>query len=269
MSRKTEESNLKPPAVRECESAEGVEAARDRQSGRTNPKKVEKKAALRVQGKGKVGDTMTKPKRIAKVTPGIKLVDDSLLLTTNSVKGENASVKNIITADPAILSAEAEFQEQELVPSVGAAVGSKTHPGLVAAGDLVLDHKPRILFAEDSIEQKEEPEVDTLAKQTEVPADLEMRPTTEPQRRSILKRLAGALVWARKHMGYSPARKRLRVCETVSLGEKRFVAVIEVDGEQFLVGGAASSVATLARLEPSPQFAEVLRRRWAQDPIQA
>lgn len=81
--------------------------------------------------------------------------------------------------------------------------------------------------------------------------------------------LAAASNWVRKLMGSRHSRKRLRVCESVSLGEKRFVAVIEVDGEQFLVGGASSSVATLARLAPSQEFSEVLKRRWAQDPVQA
>jgi hypothetical protein len=85
----------------------------------------------------------------------------------------------------------------------------------------------------------------------------------------ILSWLAGAWNWMRQQLGSRQSRKRLRVCESVSLGEKRFVAVIEVDGEQFLVGGASSSVATLARLAPSQEFSAVLQRRWAQDPVQA
>ena len=60
-------------------------------------------------------------------------------------------------------------------------------------------------------------------------------------------------------------KKRLRVCESVSLGEKRFVAVIQVDGEQFLVGGSSSSVATLAHLERSREFSDVFQRRCEQD----
>jgi flagellar biogenesis protein FliO len=58
------------------------------------------------------------------------------------------------------------------------------------------------------------------------------------------------------------AKKRLRVCETVSLGEKRFIAVIQVDGEQFLVGGSSSSVSTLAHLEQPHGFPEALRRSY-------
>jgi len=81
--------------------------------------------------------------------------------------------------------------------------------------------------------------------------------------------LAEVWNWTRKQLSSCQTKKRLRVCETVSLGEKRFVSVIEVDGEQFLVGGASSSVATLARLEPSPEFSEVLKRRWSQELGQA
>ena len=43
--------------------------------------------------------------------------------------------------------------------------------------------------------------------------------------------------------------RRLKVAETVSLGEKRFVSILQVDGEQFLVGGSSSNVVLLAKLE--------------------
>lgn len=55
--------------------------------------------------------------------------------------------------------------------------------------------------------------------------------------------------------------KRLELCDTVSLGDKRFIAVIQFEGERFLVGGAAQSVSMLARLSSStaaPDFAAVL-----------
>jgi hypothetical protein len=84
---------------------------------------------------------------------------------------------------------------------------------------------------------------------------------------TILGWMTGAWKFTRRQLASRQSRKRLRVCESVSLGEKRFVAVIEVDGEQFLVGGASSSVATLARLEPTQEFSEVMKRRWAQDQL--
>lgn len=83
---------------------------------------------------------------------------------------------------------------------------------------------------------------------------------------SLFSKLAG---WLKNQFVTRQSKKRLRVCETVSLGEKRFVAVIQVDGEQFLVGGAANSVATLARLEAQPEFADVLKRRWTPGAVQA
>jgi hypothetical protein len=43
--------------------------------------------------------------------------------------------------------------------------------------------------------------------------------------------------------------RRLKVAETVSLGEKRFVSILQVDGEQFLIGGSPSTIVLLAKLE--------------------
>jgi hypothetical protein len=51
---------------------------------------------------------------------------------------------------------------------------------------------------------------------------------------------------------------RLRLCESLSLGEKRFVAVIQYEGQQFLIGGGASSLSLLARLGEAPDFATVM-----------
>ena len=45
------------------------------------------------------------------------------------------------------------------------------------------------------------------------------------------------------------ASRRLSVSETVSLGEKRFVSILCVDGEQFLVGGSSSNIVLLAKLD--------------------
>lgn len=50
----------------------------------------------------------------------------------------------------------------------------------------------------------------------------------------------------------------LRLCESVSLGEKRLVAVIEYDREKFLIGGSTQSVHLLARLGNNPDFSELL-----------
>ena len=59
--------------------------------------------------------------------------------------------------------------------------------------------------------------------------------------------------------------RRLRVSETVSLGEKRFVSIVEVDGTSFLIGGGTAGVSLLTQLEnkagPQP-FGSVLGEAW-------
>jgi len=72
---------------------------------------------------------------------------------------------------------------------------------------------------------------------------------------------SGAWQWMRNalsgvRIGKTP--RRLRLCESLSLGEKRFVAVIEFETERFLVGGGAASVNLLARLGEGPDFAALL-----------
>jgi Flagellar biosynthesis protein, FliO len=51
--------------------------------------------------------------------------------------------------------------------------------------------------------------------------------------------------------------KRLRVAETVSLGEKRFVSIVSVGGREFLIGGGTSGVSLLAQLSPAGEFTGV------------
>ena len=54
--------------------------------------------------------------------------------------------------------------------------------------------------------------------------------------------------------------RRLRLAESLSLGERRFVAVVECEGSRFLLGGTASSLVLLARLQSeSPVPAEGCR----------
>lgn len=57
---------------------------------------------------------------------------------------------------------------------------------------------------------------------------------------------------------------KLRVAETISLGEKRFVSVVHVDGQRFLIGGSASNVALLTQLgAQDASFESVLRKSTA------
>ncbi len=55
--------------------------------------------------------------------------------------------------------------------------------------------------------------------------------------------------WARVQRLGQRAPKRLRLCESLGLGERRFVAVVEFDRARFLVGGTSSSLSLLARLD--------------------
>jgi Flagellar biosynthesis protein, FliO len=52
------------------------------------------------------------------------------------------------------------------------------------------------------------------------------------------------------------ATRRLRLAETLALGEKQFVSIVEVDGEQFLLGSSATSLVLLAKLDATAQVPE-------------
>lgn len=90
-----------------------------------------------------------------------------------------------------------------------------------------------------------------------------------PLWRNALERLSHAGMRAKASISHSwkyirtqqvarSSCKRLQVAETVSLGEKRFVAVIRVDGREFLVGGGATNVALLTQLDAKPSFDNLL-----------
>ena len=100
-----------------------------------------------------------------------------------------------------------------------------------------------------------EEELDACAEEEELDAQTSPMPC-RPEKRRVkivldlppswqagLRSLLGW--WGQKKLQH---RKRLRVCESVSLGEKRFVAVVEVGDEQYLVGGSSHSICMLAPL---------------------
>lgn len=70
--------------------------------------------------------------------------------------------------------------------------------------------------------------------------------------------LSRAWRWIQARRRSRSSTRRLQVEASVSLGEKRFVAVIQVDGLQFLIGGAATNVVLLAKLGRKGSFGEVL-----------
>ncbi len=47
----------------------------------------------------------------------------------------------------------------------------------------------------------------------------------------------------------SRPEKKLRVSETLQLGERRFLALVECERHKFLIGGTANSIAMLSELK--------------------
>jgi flagellar biogenesis protein FliO len=56
------------------------------------------------------------------------------------------------------------------------------------------------------------------------------------------------ILWERAVKIGRHREKRLRLCESLPLGERRFVAVVEFEKTRFLVGGTATSLVLLSRL---------------------
>lgn len=89
-----------------------------------------------------------------------------------------------------------------------------------------------------------------------------------PQLRLNLKSLwrtvssAVTNMWSWLHTKYTvTATKRLRIAETVSLGEKRFVAIVKVEGREFLIGGGTAGMSLLAQLGPAAGSEETCLRQ--------
>ena len=61
--------------------------------------------------------------------------------------------------------------------------------------------------------------------------------------------------WYQQKRQAQLATRRLRVVETVSLGDKRFISVVRVDDCEFLVGGSATGVALLGQVSPGQKIA--------------
>lgn len=73
--------------------------------------------------------------------------------------------------------------------------------------------------------------------------------TTEALRLSAGTLRLGLLAfWERILRMSRRAPRRLRLCESLPLGERRFVAVVEFEESRFLVGGTSSSLVLLSRL---------------------
>ncbi|ABF40645.1 hypothetical protein Acid345_1643 [Candidatus Koribacter versatilis Ellin345] len=71
---------------------------------------------------------------------------------------------------------------------------------------------------------------------------------------------AASGVWSnlRQHIRREP--RKLRLEETLALGDRRFVAIVNCENNRFLIGGGANSVALLSPLSDAIAFREVLKR---------
>jgi Flagellar biosynthesis protein, FliO len=169
---------------------------------------------------------------------------------------KNALARKILTGG-AVSTANAGNAEHGPVQKTGWLAGLRTSGGFGAILKKAMQVKPV------SVAPAEEEREATWSIRIVLPARSALGLKT------VLHELAAAWNWTWQQLKSRQTRKRLRVCETVSLGEKRLVALVEIDGEQFLLGGASGALTTIARLEPSQTISEALEPRWTQDAVQA
>ena len=53
------------------------------------------------------------------------------------------------------------------------------------------------------------------------------------------------------------AAKQLQLCETLALGERRFLAVVQFEHRKFLIGSAGNSISLLTQLGEQNASAEI------------
>ena len=89
---------------------------------------------------------------------------------------------------------------------------------------------------------------------------------SEPLAAKVFRLAAAAWwrVWAKIEVRRAEhGRRSLRVVETIALGEKRFMSIVQVEGARFLIGGGSAGVSLLARLDAAQPFAVVLEEQAA------
>ena len=80
-------------------------------------------------------------------------------------------------------------------------------------------------------------------------------PNSAPENAAISWQLTFVSLWQRLQ-GVFPKisvnrRRTLRLCESLSLGEKRIVAIIECEDQRYLLGATPQSVSLLQALGPT------------------
>lgn len=100
-----------------------------------------------------------------------------------------------------------------------------------------------ILFASALGDAEKSKTAGKATRQVPAPEGLEQKIQAFVQRSGLLGKV---ISWFRTR---AAAPSHLRLAETVSLGEKRFVAIIHVEGRKFLIGGGTAGVSLLTQLD--------------------
>jgi Flagellar biosynthesis protein, FliO len=269
MKGRTEEQSLEQAVTPGCELGVILAtcASESNDTHTTEGGGIESTGAIRIPSTRIRAEAAAKPRKRTtsrKKTPvRIKSTDNCQPKKKRTAGRTNASDDGTTTVGPNIRIVEAELPERAWLLAGNKSSEVETRP------DSNSDTSPTMGCTQEAgVLERNSVDPSLGAPESKPEGSLIERPQSRELRwGTILRWMTGAWKFTRTQLASRQSRKRLRVCESVSLGEKRFVAVIEVDGEQFLVGGASSSVATLARLEPTQEFSEVLKRRWAPDQL--
>lgn len=172
-------------------------------------------------------------------------------------------------ANAPVLEKIADASEFEVIP-VQEASFSETQTSAIEMADVESREveAPEVEAPEVEANEIETPEVEALVAATletaTTEAEIPRLPVIgKPNVFDVASKIGS---WIKSHVKIQANKKRLRVCESVSLGEKRFIAVVQLDGKEFLVGGAPNSLSLLANVgkNANATFAEVLNESYEQ-----
>ena len=74
---------------------------------------------------------------------------------------------------------------------------------------------------------------------------------TTSKQSSPFSGLLGRFIDFIKLVRIEPRQRRLRLCESLALGEKRSIAVVEFERQRFLLGISSSGISLLQCLDPA------------------
>src|SRR5579863_3469189 len=87
------------------------------------------------------------------------------------------------------------------------------------------------------------------------------RKPIQPAKPAQPSALVRAWVWLNKKYPHPPA-KRMRMAETIPLGEKKSVTLLTVDGREFLIGTSASGVSLLSQWDVAAETPVAVKQRF-------